>query len=218
MSKEFNFRQVFTEVLAEKKYKESDVEIVDITPVSQEEYIFIIYHRIYRIRFRIKGFYSVKNSKTTVENVEEVFSTKLQDIKEPEPQETKVITKEQLSNSVEAKEIFDYLYKIQPTFRQNLVENVKVEEGDSVKKMFVISKRDGKEYRMVILKDNQSQDLQLIDEGFVSTEKSTATILTANNDGTTTVTTNKIDQNQLPVKTVMETLNKNSIDTNTIKI
>ena len=218
MSKEFNFRQVFTEVLAEKKYKESDVEIVDITPVSQEEYIFIIYHRIYRIRFRIKGFYSVKNSKTTVENVEEVFSTKLQDIKEPEPQETKVITKEQLSNSVEAKEIFDYLYKIQPTFRQNLVENVKVEEGDSVKKMFVISKRDGKEYRMVILKDNQSQDLQLIDEGFVSTEKSTATILTANNDGTTTVTTNKIDQNQLPVKTVMETLSKNSIDTNTIKI
>ncbi len=218
MSKEFNFRQVFTEVLAEKKYKESDVEIVDITPVSQEEYIFIIYHRIYRIRFRIKGFYSVKNSKTTVENVEEVFSTKLQDIKEPEPQETKVITKEQLSNSVEAKEIFDYLYKIQPTFRQNLVENVKVEEGDSVKKMFVISKRDGIEYRMVILKDNQSQDLQLIDEGFVSTEKSTATILTANNDGTTTVTTNKIDQNQLPVKTVMETLSKNSIDTNTIKI
>lgn len=218
MSKEFNFRQVFTEVLAEKKYKESDVEIVDITPVSQEEYIFIIYHKIYRIRFRIKGFYSVKNSKTTVENVEEVFSTKLQDIKEPEPQETKVITKEQLSNSVEAKEIFDYLYKIQPTFRQNLVENVKVEEGDSVKKMFVISKRDGKEYRMVILKDNQSQDLQLIDEGFVSTEKSTATILTANNDGTTTVTTNKIDQNQLPVKTVMETLSKNSIDTNTIKI
>lgn len=61
MSKEFNFRQVFTEVLAEKKYKESDVEIVDITPVSQEEYIFIIYHKIYRIRFRIKGFYSVKN-------------------------------------------------------------------------------------------------------------------------------------------------------------
>lgn len=150
--------------------------------------------------------------------MEEVFSTKLQDIKEPEPQETKVITKEQLSNSVEAKEIFDYLYKIQPTFRQNLVENVKIEEGDSVKKMFVISKRDGKEYRMVILKNNQSQDLQLIDEGFVSTEKSTATILTANNDGTTTVTTNKIDQNQLPVKTVMETLSKNSIDTNTIKI
>lgn len=218
MSKEYNFRQVFTEVLAEKKYRESDVEIVEITPVSQEQYIFIIYHRIYRIRFRIKGFYSVKDSKTTVENVEEVFSTKLQDIKEPEPQETKVITKEQLSNSVEAKEIFDYLYKIQPTFRQNLVENVKVEEGDSVKKMFVISKRDGKEYRMVILKDNQSQDLQLIDEGFVSTEKSTATILTANNDGTTTVTTNKIDQNQLPVKTVMETLSKNNIDTNTIKI
>lgn len=150
--------------------------------------------------------------------MEEVFSTKLQDIKEPEPQETKVITKEQLSNSVEAKEIFDYLYKIQPTFRQNLVENVKIEEGDSVKKMFVLSKRDGKEYRMVILKDNQSQDLQLIDEGFVSTEKSTATILTANNDGTTTVTTNKIDQNQLPVKTVMETLSKNNIDTNTIKI
>lgn len=150
--------------------------------------------------------------------MEEVFSTKLQDIKEPEPQETKVITKEQLSNSVEAKEIFDYLYKIQPTFRQNLVENVKIEEGDSVKKMFVLSKKDGKEYRMVILKDNQSQDLQLIDEGFVSTEKSTATILTANNDGTTTVTTNKIDQNQLPVKTVMETLSKNNIDTNTIKI
>lgn len=84
IKKEYNFKQVFNNILADKKYKQNDVEIISITPVSQEEYIFIIYHIIYKIRFRFRGFYSVKNKKVTIEEAEEVFSTKLQEIKEPE--------------------------------------------------------------------------------------------------------------------------------------
>lgn len=57
VKKEYNFREVLKFVLSEKQYNEADVEIVEITPVSQEEYIFIIYHRRYRYRFRIRGRY-----------------------------------------------------------------------------------------------------------------------------------------------------------------
>ena len=48
-------------------------------------------------------------------------------MKEPEQPKIKVITKESLTKNVEAREVFDYLYKVQPTFRQNLVQNIKVE-------------------------------------------------------------------------------------------
>lgn len=218
IKKEYNFKQVFNNILADKKYKQNDVEIISITPVSQEEYIFIIYHIIYKIRFRFRGFYSVKNKKVTIEEAEEVFSTKLQEIKEPEAPQTRVIAKQSLSKSVEAKEVFDYLYKIQPSFRQNLVQNIKVEETDSIKKLFIISKKEGKDYRMVILKDKDSQELELIDEGFIVAHKPTATIVTENKDGTTTVTTNKIDKSQTSVKTVVETLKKSSINIDSSKI
>ena len=35
--------------------------------------------------------------------------------------EIKIITKDMLTKSVESKEIFDFIYKLRPTFRQNLV-------------------------------------------------------------------------------------------------
>lgn len=163
ITKEYNFKQVLSEVLKEKNYKETEVEVVEATPVSQEEYAFVIYHRVYKIRFSIKGKYSIKTKKVTLDQVEEVFSEKLTEMKEPEQTKTKVIVKESLSKSVEAKEVFDYLYKIQPTFRQNLVETIQVEEGTTIKKLFVLTKKDGKDYRLVVLKDQKTQTLQLVD-------------------------------------------------------
>ena len=96
-------------------------------------------------------------------------------MKEPEQPKIKVITKESLTKNVEAKEVFDYLYKVQPTFRQNLVQNIKVEESKDIKKLFVVTKKDNKDYRMVIMKDKKN-DFQLVDEGFIVAEKATATI------------------------------------------
>ena len=116
-----------------------------------------------------------------------------------------------MTKNVEAKEVFDYLYNIKPTFRQNLVESVKVEQGENVKKMFIITKKDGKDYRMVVMKEKNSQELQLIDEGYITVEKPTATIVTENSDSTQTITTNKISESQVEVKTVIETLKKNNI-------
>ena len=77
-------------------------------------------------------------------------------MKEPEQPKIKVITKESLTKNVEAKEVFDYLYKVQPTFRQNLVQNIKVEESKDIKKLFVVTKKDNKDYRMVIMKDKKN--------------------------------------------------------------
>ena len=77
-------------------------------------------------------------------------------MKEPEQPKIKVITKESLTKNVEAKEVFDYLYKVQPTFRQNLVQSIKVEESKDIKKLFVVTKKDNKDYRMVIMKDKKN--------------------------------------------------------------
>ena len=71
---------------------------------------------------------------------------------------------------------------------------------------------------MVVLKDKDSQELELIDEGFIVVKKPTATIITENKDGTTTVTTNKIEKSQTSVKTVVETLKKSSINIDSSKI
>jgi hypothetical protein len=139
-------------------------------------------------------------------------------MKEPEQPKIKLIPKEALSKSVEAKEVFDYLYKIQPTFRQNLVETLQVEQGDTVKKVFIITKKDGKDYRLVVLKDQKTQTLQLVDEGYVVDKQPTATILESNQDGTTTVTTSNIDPSKPQVQTLIAALKKNGIDTTVIKL
>lgn len=86
--------------------------------------------------------------------MDEIVSNKLKEIIEPEAPVVRIITKEAMVKNVEAKEVFDYLYKVRPSFRQNMVENIKVEEGENIKKMFIISKKEGKEHRMVVLKDN----------------------------------------------------------------
>jgi hypothetical protein len=58
--------------------------------------------------------------------MEEVFHPKLQQMKEPEKPEIKVLDKKLVSSNSEAKEAFDYLYKVRPTFRQTQVELVKI--------------------------------------------------------------------------------------------
>ena len=126
IKKEYNFKQVFSQVLSDTKYSANEVEILEITPVSQEEYIFIIYHRRLRYRFRIRGWYSAQENKVVIKFIEKVFSKELQDIKVPESPQVRVITKESITKNVEAKEAFDYLYKVQPTFRQTNVENIKI--------------------------------------------------------------------------------------------
>ena len=137
--------------------------IIDATALSQEEYVFILYHFLLRIRWRIRGHYSTSKQTVTISNMEEVVSSQLQEIKMPEKPAVRVITKESLTKNVETKEVFDYLYQLKPTFRQTTVENVKVEESDSIKKMFIMTKKEQKDYRLVVLKDIKSQELQLID-------------------------------------------------------
>lgn len=53
--------------------------------------------------------------------------------------------------------------------------------------------RDGKEYRTVILKDQKTGEMQLVDEGVVIQETPRTTIVEKNNDGTKSVITNKVD-------------------------
>ena len=80
-----------------------------------------------------------------------------------------------------------------------------------------MTKKDNKDYRMVIMKDKKN-DFQLVDEGFIVAEKATATIFSENKDGTETITTNKIDYSKTEVKTVVKTLEKNHITTVDTKI
>ena len=71
---------------------------------------------------------------------------------------------------------------------------------------------------MVIVKDQKTEEWNLIDEGFIVVEKPTAIVITENNDNTKTITTSKIDYTQQQVKTVVETLKKNNINTVSTKI
>ena len=68
--KEYNFIQIFGELLKSKNYNEQDVEIISISPISQTRYIFIIYHRRFRYRFRIRASYNTKTRKVNMEKVE----------------------------------------------------------------------------------------------------------------------------------------------------
>lgn len=93
LSKQHSFKQIFLEVLSLKGFSPKDVQILDITVISQTEYFFIIYQRILKLRFKVQASYNPKTSVVTIKNIEEVYSTKLQDLKLPQPMETKLITK-----------------------------------------------------------------------------------------------------------------------------
>lgn len=99
-----------------------------------------------------------------------------------------------------------------------MVETIQVEEGKTIKKLFVLTKKDGKNYRLVVLKDQKTQTLQLVDEGFVIDKQPTATVINPNQDGTTTVITSNIDPSKPQVQTLITALNKNGIDTKTTKL
>lgn len=107
--------------------------------------------------------------------------------------------------------MFEYLYGVHPSFRQNLVEGIKVENGQDVSKILVISKKDNRDYRTVVLKDIKSQQLQVVDEGYLSEEHPSTTSITHNNDNTQTVTTNNIDVSTTQVQIVLLTLADNNI-------
>lgn len=83
VSKEANFIAVFNEILTQKQITASDVDILEITQVSKEEYIFTIYVISLRIRFVIRGAYNPKSKTTNIKKIEEVISAKLQEIKVP---------------------------------------------------------------------------------------------------------------------------------------
>lgn len=80
---------------------------------------------------------------------------------------------------------------------------MQLESGQEVTKILVVTKKENKDYRIIVLKDNKSQQLQIIDEGYLVPEVPTATIITANNDATQTITTNKIDLSRTEVKVVL---------------
>lgn len=100
--------------------------MVNITAITKEEYLFVIYVKSLRIRYVVRGSYNSKTQSVTIKKIEEVFHPKLQEIKEPEKPITKVIEKSAISSNSEAKEVFDYLYKVRPSFRQTQVEAVKI--------------------------------------------------------------------------------------------
>lgn len=218
ISKEPSFVAVYNEVLAQRQFTASDVDILEITQISKEEYVFTIYVRSLRIRFVIRGSYNFKTKTTNIKKIEEVISTKLQEIKVPEKAEIKIIDKASISSNTEAKEVFDYMYKVRPSFRQTQVETVQIETGSETKKIIMMEKKDGKDYRIVLLKDINTNELQLVDETLVISEAPTTTIIQSQNDGTSSVITNKVDYSQEVTKTIITTLTKNNIDTSSSKI
>lgn len=218
ISKDPSFVAVYNEILTQRQFTASDVDILEITQVSKEEYIFTIYVRSLRIRFVIRGSYNLKTRTTNIKKIEEVISTKLQEIKVPEKAEVKIIDKASISSNTEAKEVFDYMYKVRPSFRQTQVETVKIETGSETKKIIMMEKKDGKDYRIVILKDINTNELQLVDETLVISEAPTTTIIQAQDDGTSSIITNKVDYSREVTKTIITTLTKNNIDTSKTKI
>lgn len=135
---------------------------MNITLIAKEEYVFVIYVRTLRIRYVVRAAYSSKTQTVTIKKMEEVFHPKLQQMKEPERPQTKVLDKKAVSSSSEAKEAFDYLYKVRPSFRQTAVEAVKIETGSEIKTLTIMQTKEGKEYRTVIMKDQKNGELQLV--------------------------------------------------------
>jgi hypothetical protein len=78
--------------------------------------------------------------------------------------------------------------------------------------------KDNKVYRVVILKDQKTNELQLVDESAVMIESPKTTIVETKNDGTTSIITNSIDYTQNTTKTIITALKQNNIDTTTNKI
>lgn len=70
----------------------------------------------------------------------------------------------------------------------------------------------------MLLKDINTNELQLVDETLVSSEAPTTTIIQSQDDGTSSVITNKVDYSQEVTKTIITTLTKNNIDTSSSKI
>lgn len=129
LSKEPAFQAVLTEAVTSKAFAKEDVDVVNITLINKEEYIFVIYIRTIRLRYVVRAAYNTKTQTVTIKKMEEVFHPKLQQMKEPERPQTKILDKQAVASSSEAKEVFDYLYKVRPSFRQTAVEAVKVETG-----------------------------------------------------------------------------------------
>ncbi len=218
VSRDPSFIAVYNEVLTQRQLTASDVDILEITQLSKEEYVFTIYVRSLRIRFVIRGSFNSKTKTTNIKKIEEVISTKLQEIRLPENAEVKIIDKASISSNTEAKEVFDYMYKVRPSFRQTQVETVKIETGSETKKIIMMEKKDGKDYRIVLLKDINTNELQLVDETLVVSEAPTTTIIQTQNDGTSSIITNKVDYSHEVTKTIINTLTKNNIDTSSSKI
>lgn len=57
--------------------------------------------------------------------------------------------------------------------------------------------------------------MQLVDESQVTSTTPQAMIIQKNSDGTTSITTNQIDENQPEIKTVLSALRQQGIDTTT---
>lgn len=83
VSKDPNFVAVYNEVLSQRQLTASDVDILEITQLSKEEFIFTIYVRSLRIRFVIRGSFNSKTKTTIIKKIQEVISAKLQEIKVP---------------------------------------------------------------------------------------------------------------------------------------
>jgi hypothetical protein len=93
-----------------------------------------------------------------------------------------------------------------------------LEIGHDVTKILVVTKKDNKDYRIVVLKDNKNQQMQIIDEGYLIIEHPTTTIITTNNDATQTVITNKIDNSRTEIKAVLETLTQSNLKVDSTQI
>lgn len=218
LSKEPNFQAVLAEVITANGFNKNDVDVVNITAITKEEYVFVVYIKSLKIRYVIRGAYSVKTKTVTIKKMEEVFHPKLQEMIEPEKPQTKVLEKSAIASNSEVKEVFDYIYKVRPSFRQTQVEAVKIETGSEIKTVTIMQTKDGKDYRTVILKDQKTNELQLVDESVVVHEVPRTTVIEQHNDGTTSVITNKVDYSSKETKTIISTLKHNNIDTTTIKI
>jgi hypothetical protein len=61
---------VLSEVLTEKQLNRNDVELVNITAVSKEEYIFVVFIKSQKIRYVIRAAYNSKTQSVSIKKIE----------------------------------------------------------------------------------------------------------------------------------------------------
>lgn len=122
----------------------------------------------------------------------EIISTDLKNIKLPETPETLIITKENVSLNEEIKETIKYLEKTQPSLANKEITNAEIQVIGDIHKITLMQKKDNKTTRVVVLKDERTEKMTLIDESVVEVKPPKKTVIKTTEERTKKITTNDI--------------------------